>query len=138
MELHRKGSKKDGEQRDKWALYFKQESGPCPLDWRITIHSYIDLVFFQQYLQICDYVGKLPEQHVSEWLFSNLGDKILFLLTFNEVRILELNIYYPCIRNLLYVCWKTEVCLPHIRFTILIKFLGNTSSLGCFLRLMQG
>ena len=41
-------SKKDGEQRDKSVQYFQQESGPCPLDWRITIHSNVDLVFFQQ------------------------------------------------------------------------------------------
>ena len=41
-------SKKDGELRDKSVLYFQQESGPCPLDWRITIHSNVDLVFFQR------------------------------------------------------------------------------------------
>ena len=34
--------------RDKSVPYFQQESGPCPLDWRITIHSNVDLVFFQQ------------------------------------------------------------------------------------------
>ena len=32
--------------------YFQQESGPCPLDWRITIHSNVDLVFFQQFWHI--------------------------------------------------------------------------------------
>ena len=37
--------KKDGELRDKSVLYFHQESGSCPLDWRITIHSNVDLVF---------------------------------------------------------------------------------------------
>ena len=28
--------------------YFPQESGPCPLDWRIPIHSKVDIVIFQQ------------------------------------------------------------------------------------------
>ena len=37
-------------------------------------------------------VGKLPKQHLSVWLFSNPGDKILFLLKFNEARILEWNL----------------------------------------------
>ena len=41
-------SKKGGELLDKYVPYFQQESGPCHLDWRITIHSNVDLVFFQQ------------------------------------------------------------------------------------------
>ena len=41
-------SKKDRELRDKSVPDFQQESGPYPLDWRITINSNIDLVFFQQ------------------------------------------------------------------------------------------
>ena len=40
-------SKRDGELQDKSVPYFQQESGPCPLDWRITIHWKVDLVFFQ-------------------------------------------------------------------------------------------
>ena len=44
-------------------------------------------------LDIYDYVGKLPEQHFSVWLFSNPGDNKLFLLKFNEARISEWNIY---------------------------------------------
>ena len=40
-------SKKDGELRDQYVPYFQQKSGPCPLDWRITIHWNVDLVFFQ-------------------------------------------------------------------------------------------
>ena len=79
-------SKIDEELRDKSVPYFPQESGPCPLDWRITIHSNVDLVFFNN-LDIYDYVGKLPKQHFSVWLFSNPGDKILSLLKFNEARI---------------------------------------------------
>ena len=63
-------------------------TGPCPLDWRITAHSIINLVF-SSYLDIYDYVGKLPEQHFSVWLCSNPGDNILFLLKFNEARISE-------------------------------------------------
>ena len=47
-------SKKDGKLPDKSVPYFLQESGPCPLDWRITIHSMVDLVLFQQsWLWIC-------------------------------------------------------------------------------------
>ena len=48
--------------------------------------------YFSNNLDIYDYVGKLPEQHFSVWLFSNLGDKILFLLKFTEARISEWNI----------------------------------------------
>ena len=33
---------------DKSVPYFQQESGPCPLDWRRTIHWNIAPVFFQQ------------------------------------------------------------------------------------------
>ena len=84
-------SKKDRELWDKSISYFQQESGPCPLDMRITIHSNADFGFFN-YLDIYDYVGKLPEQHFSVWLFSNPGDKILFLLKFYEARILEWNV----------------------------------------------
>ena len=61
---------------------------PCPLDLRITIHSNVDLVFFND-IDIYNYVGKLPEHHFSVWLFSNPGDKILFLLKFNEAGISE-------------------------------------------------
>ena len=38
---------KDEELREQSVPYFQQESGTCPLDWRITIHSNVDLVFFQ-------------------------------------------------------------------------------------------
>ena len=48
--------------------------------------------YFSNNLDIYDYVGKLPEQYLSVWLFSNPGDKILFLLKFNEARISECNI----------------------------------------------
>ena len=41
-------AQKDGELRDKSVPYFQQESGPCPLDWGIKLHSNVDLVFFQQ------------------------------------------------------------------------------------------
>ena len=33
----------------------------------------------------------MPEQHFVAWLFSNSGDKILFLLKFNEASISEWN-----------------------------------------------
>ena len=45
-------SEKDGELRDKSVPYFQYKSRPCPLDWRITIHSNVDLLFFQQSWQI--------------------------------------------------------------------------------------
>ena len=48
--------------------------------------------YFSNNLDIHDYVGKLPEQHFSVWLFSNPRDKILFLLKFNEAMISEWNI----------------------------------------------
>ena len=48
--------------------------------------------YFSNNLDINDYVGKLLEQHFSVWLFSNPGDKILFLLKFNEAMISEWNI----------------------------------------------
>ena len=44
-QIQRTSSKKDGELGDKSVPYFQQESGPCPLDWRITINSNVDLVF---------------------------------------------------------------------------------------------
>ena len=48
--------------------------------------------YFSNILDIHEYVGKLREQHFSVWMFSNPGDKILFLLKFNEARISEGNI----------------------------------------------
>ena len=50
--------------------------------------------YFSNNLDIYDYVGKLPKQHFSVQLFSNPGDKILFLLKFNEARISEWNLLY--------------------------------------------
>ena len=44
---------------------------------------------FSNNLDIYEYVGKLSEQHFSVWLFSNPGDKILFLLKIIEARISE-------------------------------------------------
>ena len=49
--------------------------------------------YFSNILDVYDYVGKLPYQHFSVWLFSNPGDKILFLLKFNEAKISEWNLY---------------------------------------------
>ena len=72
-----------------WLSFF---FGPCPPDLRLTIHSNVDLVFFNN-LDIYDYVGKLPEQHFSVCFFSNPGDKTLFLLKFNEARISEWNVW---------------------------------------------
>ena len=44
--------------------------------------------YFSNNLDIYDYVGILPEQLFSVWLFSNAGDNILFLLKFYEVMII--------------------------------------------------
>ena len=48
-------SKNVGELWDKSVPSFLQESGPCPMDWRITIHSKVVLEFFQQcwHIWIC-------------------------------------------------------------------------------------
>ena len=35
--------------------------------------------YFSNNLDIYDYVRKLPEQHFSVWLYSNPGDKTLFM-----------------------------------------------------------
>ena len=45
--------------------------------------------YFSNKLDIYDFVGKMPEQHFSVWLFSNPGDNMLFLLKFNGARISE-------------------------------------------------
>ena len=50
------------------------------------------ILYFSNNPDIYDYVGKLPEQHFSLWLFFNQGIKIKKLLKFNEARISELNI----------------------------------------------
>ena len=47
-QIQRTRSKKDGELRDKSVPYFQHESGPCPLNWRITTHSNVDILFLQQ------------------------------------------------------------------------------------------
>ena len=51
-QIHGTRSKKDGELWDKSVPYFQQESGPCPLDWRIVLYATVNLVFFQQSLHI--------------------------------------------------------------------------------------
>ena len=82
-------SKKDEKLRDKSVPYFQQESGPLSpgLENNHTLKCLSGI--FSNDLDIFDYVGNLPEQHFSVWLFSNPGDRILFLLKFNEARITE-------------------------------------------------
>ena len=48
--------------------------------------------YFSNNLDLYDYIGKLPEQNFSVWLFFNPGDKLLFLMKFYEARISEWNI----------------------------------------------
>ena len=48
--------------------------------------------YFSNNLDIYYYVGKLPNQNFNARLFSNPGDKLLFLLKFDEGRISEWNI----------------------------------------------
>ena len=50
--------------------------------------------YFSNNLHIYDYVGKLPEQNFSVWLFSNPRDQTLFFLKFIEARILVWNLYF--------------------------------------------
>ena len=73
--------------------------------------------YFFNNLDIYDYVGKLPEQQFSVWLFSNPGDNILFLLKIIEARISEWNIYKsvsPFLKNIPLVLYlfHTEAAQP--------------------------
>ena len=47
----------------------------CPLDCRTSIHWNVVMAIFQ-HNHICKIVGKIPDQHLNVWLFSNPGDKI--------------------------------------------------------------
>ena len=49
---------------------------------------------FSNYLDMNICVEKFSKQHFNVWLFSNPGDKFLFLLKFYEVRISEWNILF--------------------------------------------
>ena len=62
---------------------------------RVREYPYIQMfiLYFFNNLDIYDYVGKLPEQPFSVQLFFNPGYRILFLLKFNDARILELNVF---------------------------------------------
>ena len=57
-------------------------------------YPYIQMLiwYFSNNLDIYDYVGKLPEQHISVCLFYNPGDKIFIWLKLNEARISEWNL----------------------------------------------
>ena len=67
----------------------------CPvLSTRIWTLSPGLIWYFSNNLDIYDYVGKLPEQNFSVWLFSNPGDNILFLLKFYTARISEWNLLF--------------------------------------------
>ena len=48
-------SAKEWKLLDKSVLHFQQESGHCPLDWRIILHWNVVLAFFQQpwYMPLC-------------------------------------------------------------------------------------
>ena len=54
---------------------------------------YMLIWYFSNNLDICYFVGKMPEEYFSVWLFSKPGDKILFMLKFNEARISEWNVW---------------------------------------------
>ena len=85
-------SKKDWELQDKSVPYFQQESGPCPLDWRITIHSTVDLVVFQQswHTWFCWKIARTTFQCM---FVPQSRGFFLLLLKFIEARISEWNIY---------------------------------------------
>ena len=53
-----------------------------------------DTLMLILHIDINVYVGKFSKQRLNVWLFSNPGDKILFLLRFYKVRILEWKIYF--------------------------------------------
>ena len=87
-QIQRTGSKKDGELRDKSVSYFQHKSGPCPLNWRITIHSNVDLVFFQQFWHIW-LCGKITRT-TFQWMVVLQSRRQNFILV--EARISEWNI----------------------------------------------
>ena len=64
---------------DKSVPYLWQESQPCPLDWRTTIHCYIGLAFFHRPWYICLKIER-QKQNFNVWLFPNQGDKFLVLI----------------------------------------------------------
>ena len=83
---------------DKVLILVKSRGPICPI-----VITFLDLIpwiwevwyikililHFTNYLDINVYVWKLFEQHFNAWMFSNPGDKILFMLNFCEVRISE-------------------------------------------------
>ena len=79
-------SKKDGELLDKSVPYFQQESGPCPLDCKITIQSNGDLVFFQKSWRIwsCGKIARTTFQCMVVFA-SKIQSKNLFLLKFCDI-----------------------------------------------------
>ena len=96
-------------------------SSPSFLDivpW-IWKYPYIPMLilYLSNNLDIHDYVGKMPKQHFGVWLFSNPGDKILFLLKFNEARISEWNIH----KHFLYHIEDTRLSAPIFFFFVYIS-----------------
>ena len=73
--------------------------GLVPWIWKRP-YIKILILYFSNNLDKYDYVGKLPEQHFSVWLFFNPGDNILFLLKFNEARISKWNI---CLLQIIFI-----------------------------------
>ena len=69
-----------------------------------------------------DYVGKLPEQHFSVWLFLNPGNKILFLLKFIEARISEWSVYDQMQRR---GWFDPQVVLPHLEAFLYFDCIGH-------------
>ena len=84
-------SKKDGKQQDKSVPYFQQESGPCPLDERITIHSNVHLVFFQQSWHIFK-CWKIARPTFQCMVVLQSRRKKKFLVKINEARISAWNL----------------------------------------------
>ena len=72
--------------------------------------------YFSNNLDIYYYVGKLPQQHFSVWLFWNPGDKILSLLKFDEARISEWNLFriYPALTLSVEFFWL--LCVSQMKF----------------------
>ena len=64
----------------------------------------------------------LPEQHFSVWLFLNPGNKILFLLKFNEARISEWNVYDQMLSR---GWFDPQVVLPNLEASLSFDCIGH-------------
>ena len=117
-------SKKDGELRDRSVPYFQQESGPCPLDWRTTIHSNVDLVFFQQswHIWLCWKIARTTFQYMV--VLKSRGQNFILVeiywSQYFRVELIQTNIFILSLNS------KYQH-LPHLRYFAKFTFLDVRS-----------